>query len=61
MTVSCSLVMRTWPRRKSARGASEGKNFGSGPKTSCAPFSMKSETPIAVMRSVRREARRTGR
>ncbi len=61
MTVSCSLVMRTCPRRTSARGASDGKNLGSGPKTSWDPFSMKSETPIAVMSSVRRDARRTGR
>ena len=61
MTVICSLVRRTPATMKSAWGASEGKNFGSGPKTSWPPFSRKSETPIAVISSVRREARRTGR
>ena len=61
MTVICSLVSRTPATMKSARGASDGKNFGSGPKTSCATFSMKSDTPIAVMSSVRRASRRTGR
>jgi hypothetical protein len=34
MTVICSLVSLTPATMKSKWGASDGKNFGSGPKTS---------------------------
>ncbi len=61
ITVICSLVRRTPATRKSAWGASDGKNFGSGPNTSCATFSRKSDTPMAVMSSVSLASRRTGR
>ena len=43
------------------RGERRERTSGSGPKTSCATFSMKSETPMAVMSSVSRASRRTGR